>query len=95
MEYTNRSQWWNHDKASFNQEEQRESDKWRRSKRCECRPDKVAGHVPDAGAGGPAVPRDWMAQFKATNGYVGGIVGRLPVGYTYDKVKLVTDLGGC
>ena len=46
-------------------------------------------------AGGPAVPLDWMAQFPATNGYLAGIVRNLPVGYSYDNVKLVTDLANC
>ncbi len=55
----------------------------------------MPGHVPDAAAGGPAVPNDWMAQVNATNSYVGGLIARLPVGYTYETVKMVTDLGDC
>ncbi len=75
--------------------EQAESRKWKDSMRCHCGPGRVAGHVPDASAGGPAVPLDWMAQLEATNSYVGGIVRHLPLGYTYDTVKLATSLGGC
>jgi RHS repeat-associated protein len=75
--------------------EERDSRNWKKRKRCECPIGTVAGHVPDAAAGGPAIPRDWMAQMPQTNSYVGGIVSKLPVGYTYDTVKLVTDLGGC
>lgn len=63
--------------------------------RCQCPGNTVAGHVPDAAAGGPAIPLDWMAQMKETNSYVGGIVSKIPVGYTYDSVKLVDNLGGC
>ena len=59
--------------------EEKASSKWRRSKRSQCRSGRVAGHVPDAAAGGPAVPNDWMDQLKSTNGYVGGIIGRLPL----------------
>ncbi|QPS08670.1 RHS repeat-associated core domain-containing protein [Delftia acidovorans] len=76
-------------------QEQKDSDEWKRKIRCQCPAGKVAGHVPDAAAGGPAVPLDWMAQFPATNGYVGGIVRHLPVGYSYDNVKLVADLANC
>ena len=76
-------------------QEQRESDKWKKSVRCECGLNKVAGHVPDAAAGGSATPKDWMAQFPSTNSYVGGIVSKLPVGYSYDTIKMVSDLGGC
>lgn len=75
--------------------EQQQSDEWRRKMRCQCPPGKVAGHVPDAAAGGPAVPTDWMAQLQETNSYVGGIIARIPVGYTYDNVKLVSDLSNC
>jgi len=73
----------------------KESREWKKQTRCQCPPGKVAGHVPDAAAGGSAVPKDWMAQIPATNSYIGGIVGNLPVGYTYDKVKLVTSLANC
>ena len=76
-------------------QEQRDSDKWKRSMRCQCGPTKVAGHVPDAAAGGSAIPKDWMAQLPSTNSYVGGIVSKLPVGYSYDTVKIVSSLGGC
>lgn len=76
-------------------EEEAESRRWKRGKRCECPPGTVAGHVPDAAAGGPATPRDWMAQMSSTNSYVGGIVSKLPVGYTYETVKMVTALGDC
>ncbi|WP_207807020.1 RHS repeat-associated core domain-containing protein [Parazoarcus communis] len=76
-------------------QERRDSNAWKRGVRCQCPGNSVAGHVPDAAAGGPAIPRDWMAQMPETNGYVGGIVRHLPVGYTYDSVKLVSDLGGC
>lgn len=76
-------------------QEQRYSDKWKRSMRCQCGPTKVAGHVPDVAAGGSAIPKDWMAQLPSTNSYVGGIVSKLPVGYSYDTVKIVSGLGGC
>jgi hypothetical protein len=49
----------------------------------------------DSPASVSAVPLDWMAQFPATNGYLAGIVRNLPVGYSYDNVKLVTDLANC
>ncbi|MGP9827344.1 RHS repeat-associated core domain-containing protein, partial [Ectopseudomonas khazarica] len=77
------------------EQEQKDSDNWRKRTRCECSPGKVAGHVPDAAAGGPAIPLDWMEQFPATNGYIAGIVKNLPVGYTYDTVKVVSDLANC
>lgn len=85
--FTNR---WNHQikeqggtmtRRKLTVEEERESARWKKSKRCECGPGRVAGHVPDAGAGGPATPLDWMAQLKSTNSYVGGIIGSLPEGY--------------
>jgi hypothetical protein len=82
-------------RRQLTKEEEADSRRWKRSMRCQCPAGKVAGHVPDAAAGGPAVPNDWMAQMPATNSYVGGIVSKLPVGYTYDNVKLVSDLGGC
>ncbi len=41
------------------------------------------------------MPLDWMEQLPATNGYIAGIVRNLPVGYTYDTVKIVADLESC
>ena len=82
-------------RRTLSPQEQKDSDSWRGKTRCQCPAGKVAGHVPDAAAGGPAVPLDWMAQFPATNGYLAGIVRNLPVGYSYDNVKLVTDLANC
>ena len=76
-------------------QEQRDSNNWKKSVRCQCGPNKVAGHVPDAAAGGSAIPKDWMAQLPSTNSYVGGIVSKLPIGYSYDTVKIVSSLGGC
>ena len=81
-------------KRKLTADEEKESARWKRSKRAECGC-KVAGHVPDASAGGPATPLDWMKQFKSTNGYIGGIIGRLKEGYTYNKVTLVRDLADC
>lgn len=63
------------------------SRKWKESTCCLCGAGRVASHVPDASAGGPAVPLDWMAQLEAANSYVGGIGRHLPLGYTYDTVK--------
>lgn len=79
----------------LSKQDELDSAAWKRKMRCHCGPGRVAGHVPDAGAGGPAVPLDWMPQLKATNAYVGGIVGRLNVGDTYDSVKLVSALTNC
>ncbi|MFY7700479.1 MAG: polymorphic toxin-type HINT domain-containing protein, partial [Burkholderiaceae bacterium] len=52
--------------------------------------DKAVGHVPDASAGGPAVPANdkAMALFHSVNGYVGGILSHIPVGTIYHSVKL-------
>ena len=44
----------------------------------------------DSPASVSAVPLDWMAQFFAANGYLAGIIRNLRVGYSYDKVKLVS-----
>ncbi|MBK6975495.1 MAG: RHS repeat protein [Sterolibacteriaceae bacterium] len=82
-------------RRTLSEKEQKESRKWRASVQCKCPPGTVAGHVPDAGAGGSVIPKDWMPQMKETNAYVGGIIGSLPVGYSYDSVRVVTDLGGC
>ncbi|MFE8647279.1 RHS repeat domain-containing protein [Sphingomonas sp. NCPPB 2930] len=82
-------------RRTLSDQEKKDSDKWKRNARCFCPPGTVAGHVPDAAAGGPAIPKDWMAQMPATNSYVGGIISKLPVGFTYNQVKIVPDLGGC
>lgn len=82
-------------RRTLTEQEERESRNWKRQTRCKCPTGTVAGHVPDAAAGGPAIPNDWMAQMPETNSYVGGIVSKLPVGHTYEKVKIVADLGSC
>jgi RHS repeat-associated protein len=76
-------------------DEQRESDNWRARTWCKCPNGTVAGHIPDAAAGGPAVPADWMPQLPETNRYLAGIVRNIPVGTTYDSVKIVSNLSGC
>ncbi len=76
-------------------DEQRESDNWRSRMRCKCLGGRVAGHIPDAAAGGTAVPRDWMAQLPETNRYLAGVVRHIPIGTTYESVKLVSHLSGC
>jgi len=83
-------------RRTLSKQERKVSDDWRKKTRCECTlGSKVAGHIPDAAAGGSAVPLDWMPQHQSTNSYIGGIVSNIPVGYTYESVKLVTDIANC
>ncbi len=49
---------------------------------------KVVGHVPDAAAGGLAVPDRAMALLPSVNSYLGGLLGGVPVGTTYNVVRL-------
>jgi hypothetical protein len=55
---------------------------------------KVVGHVPDAAAGGAAVPANnaAMALWPGVNSYVGGMMNGVPTGTTYNAVSLVSKL---
>ncbi len=52
------------------------------------------GHVPDAAAGGAAVPANnaAMALWPGVNSYVGGMMNGVPTGTTYNAVSLVSKL---
>ena len=50
--------------------------------------DRVVGHVPDAAAGGLAVPDRAMALLPRVNSYLGGILSGIPVGTKYNIVEL-------
>jgi len=49
---------------------------------------KVVGHVPDSAAGGAAVPDRAMALWSSVNSYLGGLLNGIPIGTSYNAVKL-------
>ena len=70
----------------------KDSKKWKNQQRCKCPSrykGKVVGHTPDACMGGPSAGGRAMALCTAVNSYLGGIASNVPVGTTYNAVKLV------
>jgi len=71
--------------------EERASDIWKRMMRQRYPArfkGKVVGHVPDAGAGGRAVPDRAMALSYEVNSYLGGLLNGIAVGTKYNAVEL-------
>jgi hypothetical protein len=56
--------------------------------------DKVVGHLPDVGAGGQVTGGRAMALARSVNASVGGQVSAIPIGYTYNEVRVVRRKGG-
>ncbi len=49
---------------------------------------RVVGHLPDAAAGGAAVPARGMALLPSVNSYLGGLLRGIPTGTRYNGVNL-------